>query len=145
MKYRKGYKYQLAEDEIFYTDIRCGVEIETQFITLNVDGVLTVKSGYAWDGPSGPTFDRKTNMRGSVAHDALYQLIRQKWLGEAWRENADDYIAECWIKDGMWKWLANSEKKALKKFAAFAADPTNVKKVYEAPAKKYMLKRKLDI
>jgi hypothetical protein len=113
---------------------------------LTMDGVLTVKSGYAWDGPSGPTFDRKTNMRGSVAHDALYQLMRQKWLGEAWREKADDFIAKCWIEDGMFKWLANKEKWFLKKFAAPAADPTNVKKIYEAPAQKYIQpKRKIDI
>lgn len=133
MKYRKGYKYQLAEDEIFITDICGGKDVKTQFISLSEDGVLTIKSGYAWDGPSGPTFDRKTNMRGSLAHDALYQLIRQKWLDDAWRKKADDFIAKCWIEDGMWKWLANTEKFALKKFASAAADPKNAKKVYEAP------------
>jgi hypothetical protein len=145
MKYTKGYKYQLHEDEIFYTDIRAGKEIKTQFIELDMDGKLLVKSGYAWDGPSGPTIDRSTNMRGSVAHDALYQLMRNKLLGGAWREKADDYICKCWIEDGMYEWLADIETKALKKYAGFAADPKNAKKIYEAPDKKYLLKRKLDI
>jgi len=145
MRYRKGYKYQLEDDEVFYTSIFPLVDIVTQFIDLTTTGKLTVKSGYAWDGPSGPTFDRKSNMRGSVAHDALYQLIRQKLLDNICREKADDFIAQCWIEDGMWPWLANTEKVTLKKFGGPAADPKNAKKIYEAPAPKYMLKRKLDI
>lgn len=145
MKYRKGYKYQLAEDEVFRTSIYPGIDIDTQFINLTRDGTLTVRSGYAWDGASGPTIDTKSSMRGSLCHDALYQLIRQKWLPETWRKKADDEIYKCLVQDGMWKWRAKIWRRELKKFAGFAADPKNVKKVYEAPAKSYMLKRKLDI
>lgn len=134
MKYRKGYKYQLAGTTIFrQTGIYPGTRIETQFIILNKNGDLVVKSGYAWDGPSGPTIDRKTNMRGSLAHDALYQLMRQGRLELKWRRKADALIKKCWIEDGMWPWLASIETKALGDFAAFAADPKNAKKVYEAP------------
>ena len=145
MKYRKGYKYQLAEDEVFETNIYPKIEVKTQFINLKLDGLLTIKSGYAWDGPSGPTIDRNENMRGSLAHDAFYQLIRNGWLEKKWRKVADDYICICWIQDGMFPWLAKTEKKALKAFAGPAASPKRVRKVYEAPAKKYLLKRKLDI
>jgi hypothetical protein len=33
--------------------------------------------GYAWNGPSGPTLDTRNFMRGSLVHDALYQLMRE--------------------------------------------------------------------
>ena len=133
MQYRKGYKYQLAADEVFLTKIFAGKDIDTQFISLSKDGTLIVKSGYAWDGPSGPTLDRKTNMRGSLAHDALYQLVRQELLAKSWRPRCDDYMQQCCIEDGMWKSWARLYRRELKKFAAFAADPKNAKKVYQAP------------
>ena len=71
MKYTKGYLYQLAEDEYFQTRIRPDVHIVTDFIELNLQGLLRGKRGYAWDGPSGPTKDRKTNMRASLGHDMI--------------------------------------------------------------------------
>jgi len=133
MKYRKGYKYQLAGDVMFITEIHPGSNIVTKFIELRRNGSLLVRSGYAWDGPSGPTFDRKSNMRGSLAHDALYQLLRQELLVESWREKADELICSIWIEDGMWPWLARMETRMLKRFAGPAADPKNAKKVYEVP------------
>ena len=136
MKYRKGYKYQLAEDESFeYTGILPGEDIVTEFISLFQDpiGLLIVRRGYAWDGPSGPTWDRKENMRGSLAHDALYQLIRQKQIGPHWRLKADAYMAKCCIEDGMMEFWANLYRRELGKFAGFAADPKNAKKIYEVP------------
>jgi hypothetical protein len=41
---------------------------------------LTVEKGYAWDGPSGPVIDAKENIRASLDHDALYQLMRNEEL-----------------------------------------------------------------
>lgn len=133
MKYKKGFKYQLYKDEVFLTGIPCGKRIKTQFIHMDETGKLTVLSGYAWDGPSGPTIDRKTNMRGSLAHDALYQLIRNKWLEPHWRLKADKFMQQCCVEDGMNKLWAKLYKRELSKFASFAADPANAKKVYEAP------------
>ena len=134
MKYRKGYKYQLAEDEVFsFIGIVPGKDIVNDFISLFRDGMLIIHKGYAWDGPSGPTIDRKTNMRGSLAHDALYQLMREGLIERKWRLKADELIKKCWIEDGMYPWLAAVETKALNSFAAYAADPRNTKEVYEAP------------
>lgn len=133
MKYRNGYKYQLAEDEYFKTDIIPLLEIKAQFIELNLEGLLLVKSGYAWDGPSGPTYDRKENMRGSLGHDALYQLIRNGLLDKKWRKRADEYMCIWCIEDGMWKPWAKLYCRELGKFGGFAADPKNVKKIYEVP------------
>jgi len=145
MKYRKGYKYQLAEDEIFYTNICPPENIATQFIELTAGGVLTVKSGYAWDGASGPTIDTVNAMRGPCAHDAFYQLMRMQLLRSLWRKKADNFMYKCLIEDGMSKLRASLWRREVGKFAGFAADPKRVKKVYEAPAQKYLLKRKLDI
>ena len=145
MKYRKGYKYQLAEDEIFYTNICPPENIVTQFIELTAGGVLTVKSGYAWDGASGPTIDTVNAMRGPCAHDALYQLMRMKLIAGSLRYLADDFMYQCLIEDGMSQFRASLWRREVGKFAGFAADPKRVKKVYEAPAPKYLLKRKLDI
>lgn len=133
MKYRKGYKYQLADTEVHQTSIRPGELKESEFISLHANGVLSIKRGYAWDGASGPTIDTKSSMRGSLIHDALYQLIRQKKLASAYREKADEEMYSCLIEDGMWKWRAKLWRRELKKFAGFAADPENAKKVYTAP------------
>ena len=70
VSYRKGYKYQLAEDFSQYVAIYPEKDIKTQFIHLAMDGRLTILSGYAWDGPSGPTIDTKSSIRGSLIHDA---------------------------------------------------------------------------
>ena len=134
MKYTKGYLYQLAEDEYFQTRIRPKEHIITDFIELNIQGLLRGKRGYAWDGPSGPTKDRKTNMRASLGHDMIYQLLRLGLLDNKWREVADKHLAEWCKEDGMWKWWADHYYgEGCKDFAASAADPKNKKKVYEVP------------
>ena len=39
------------------------------------NGKLTIKAGFAWDGPSGPSIDTKAFIRASLVHDALYRLM----------------------------------------------------------------------
>ena len=100
----KPYKYQLTklysiEIDIFLQDsIYIG-----KFVNLFVDGVLLIKKGYAWDGPSGPTIDIKSFMRGSLIHDALCQLIEEDKLNPAHRKSADLLLRKFCIEDGMWK------------------------------------------
>jgi hypothetical protein len=74
IRYRSGYKYQLVDASSVEVNIRPAAQIDTDYIALTADGLLTVKKSYAWDGPSGPTIDTKNFMRGSLVHDALYQL-----------------------------------------------------------------------
>jgi hypothetical protein len=130
--YRSGYKYQLAKTYSIKIDI-LDRDIETDYIKLNVDGVLTIKKGYAWDGPSGPTIDTHTFMRGSLVHDALYQLIREGYLDHEHRLYADELIRDICIQDGMWLFRANYTYDALHKYADYAANPKNKKKIKEAP------------
>lgn len=102
--YRAGYKYQLAKDYTIQTVIRPLQDVVTPFILITVDGLLTVKTGYAWDGPSGPTVDTKNFMRGSLVHDALYQLMRSRLIDCGWREKADEELRRICMEDGM-SWL----------------------------------------
>jgi len=103
----KGYKYdlccevrwpvpELAEVPHFYNG----------YLSL-VGGELRIKEGYAWDGPSGPTIDTKTFMRGSLIHDALYQLMREgALLPAAHRKYADELLRVVCLMDGMSKFRA---------------------------------------
>ena len=100
IKYRAGYKYQLAADYSIKTNI-LGYDIDTEYIRLAPDGILTLREGYAWDGCSGPTKDDKTNMRGGLIHDGLYQLMREGHLPEEVRIIADCMLKNICIEDGM--------------------------------------------
>jgi hypothetical protein len=104
IRYREGYKYVLDKTYSIQTAVKPGANIATPFLGLNTDGVLTIQAGYAWDGPSGPTVDSKNFMRGSLAHDALYQLMREKELDCGWRETADQELRRICREDGM-SWL----------------------------------------
>lgn len=97
----KGYKYQLLETYQIQTSIQPVKAIRTQFIVLLPNGLLTVFAGYAWDGPSGPTFDTKNFMRGSLVHDALYQLIRIGLLPKEARRPCDKELCRLCLEDGM--------------------------------------------
>ena len=97
--YSGGYKYQLKSD--YVVDVGIGLAVNTQFLVLTGNGDLFIKSGYAWDGPSGPTFDSKNFMRGSLVHDALYQLMRCGHIPEGYREHADRLLQKICIEDGM--------------------------------------------
>ena len=55
--HKTGYKYQLQEDSVTATGIKLAMLINTEYIQRGTDGTLTIKEGYAWDGPSGPTID----------------------------------------------------------------------------------------
>ena len=95
MYYRKlhKYKYQVVEkDEDFPTKIYPDEHIINHFLVLKKNGLLIVRKGYCWDGPSGPTIDTKTFMRGSLVHDALYQLINNNKISRSYRKQADELL-----------------------------------------------------
>ena len=98
IKYRslRHWKYELLEATKCEVDIPEAVG--TEYITVNA-GALFVHARYAWDGPSGPTFDTKTFMRGSLFHDALCQLICDGALDKKYRKYADELLRVHMLED----------------------------------------------
>ena len=133
VKYRTGYKYQLAADLIYQTDFNIDAPIYTARIDLNCDGILTVREGYASDGVSGPVIDRKTNMRGGFIHDALYQLMRMGELPNYLWRDADKEFAKVLKEDGAWGWVIKIDLLGLKIAGGSAAHPDKRKRIYSAP------------
>lgn len=131
--YRSGYKHQLAETYSIDTPFRPEEAIELEFISLSASGRLTIKGGYAWDGPSGPTIDSPCSMRGALVHDAIYQLIRYGKLPASARDIGDSMALDIWREDGMSKLRSCIWYRSISRFAAFAADPKNKKVVKVAP------------
>lgn len=131
IRYRKGYKYQLVEDYFHQTGIT-GYTVHDEFIQLTTTGMLSISAGYAWDGPSGPAIDTKSFLRGSLVHDALYQLIRDQKINESHRLDADHILYDTCRADGMNMVRAYMVKKAVNWFGGSAAEG-NPYPIMEAP------------
>ena len=131
--YRGGYKYQLNQSYSIQTEIKPEEVFETDYLSLSLDGLLTVKKGYAWDGPSGPTIDTLNFMRGSLVHDAFYQLMRGRFLDkEEWREPADRLLQSHCKEDGMSSIRAWVVYLGVRFGGGPSADPANAKPVIRA-------------
>lgn len=131
--YKEGYKYQLTRNYNIKTSI-LGHSINTAYINLTTNGRLYIKKGYAWDGPSGPTIDTLSFMRGSLVHDALYQLMRENLLDkDVYRDTADILLKDICATDGMVKGFTWVVYKLVKLLASSAADPSNKKPNIKAP------------
>lgn len=144
MKYREttNYKYQTVEDYAIPVKIFPKIDIyepnpENPFLKLSRNGVLTIFKGYSWDGPSGPTLDTKNFMRGSLVHDALYQLIRQNKISLEHREYADEVLKKLCLEDGMSSFRAEYIFKSVRYFGESSAKPSDKKeqqeRILEAP------------
>ena len=135
--YRKGYKYQLARPYHTQTHIfpPKGQKLPgaNGFITLHPDGFLDIESGYAWDGASGPAADTPKFMRGSLVHDALYQLLRAGQLLPIHREAVDELLYKNCLEDGMCRVKAYIAWKAVRCFGASAASTRSLKQIVKAP------------
>jgi hypothetical protein len=141
--YRGGYKYQLCEDYSVDVGICPEKPVNNHFLQLSCEGLLTIREGYAWDGASGPARDTKGIMRGSLVHDALYQLMREGYLDhEVFREVADRLLQKIFIEDSkqsQWFWRMISKPRAwwvykgVRWFADPFADPAHKRPVLYAP------------
>jgi len=132
--YKDGYKYQLKETYRLILDINPAEPIDTEYIDLDTQGNITIYEGYAWDGPSGPTIDTLSFMRGSLVHDALYQLMRDGYLDHViYREAADRILQRICKEDGMWSLRAWWVYHGVRLFADPAADPASKRPLIRAP------------
>ena len=134
IEYKGGYKYQLVVEYSVSVSVMPQADIRTDYVDLTTEGQLIMKKGYAWDGPSGPTIDTSTFMRGSLVHDALYQLMRNDLISEdEWRKQADKEMRRICREDGMCRARAWWTYWAVRLFAGKAASKEKRKKVKVAP------------
>ena len=117
MEYRKitNYKYQTTHHcscvlplDLFHALPKTGaVGTGAAYILLDFHSrTLQIKKGYCWDGPSGPTIDTDDFIRGSLFHDAWYQVMREHSWYRQFRDDADRLLMAMCIEDGMWSWRA---------------------------------------
>lgn len=102
IKYRSGYKYQLAEDYFHALpfDFDSVVPFSDGFLRWS-PSILIIKAGYAWDGASGPAIDTSDIMRASLVHDALYQCIRQGYIPHELKSACDSEFKRICEESGM--------------------------------------------
>jgi len=132
--YKGGYKYQLKARYVVSISIKPTKAIRTKYIALSTKGLLTIREGYAWDGPSGPTIDTLSFMRGSLVHDALYQLMRENYLDhDTYREAADRTLQSICKEDGMWRIRAWWVYQGVRFFGKPASDPADDRPITFAP------------
>ena len=116
IQYTSGYKYQLHQNAVFMLPAEfAGAFFDSGHIAL-MECKLLIRAGYAWDGASGPTWDSKNSMQGSLVHDALYQAIRLGLLPRALKKESDDLLQSICISDGMSRIRAGLWHRAVQKF-----------------------------
>jgi len=136
IKYKSGYKYQLNEEYQQTIDVVPEIDVSSEggYVSLTKEGELTIKKGYAWDGPSGPTRDTPNFMRGSLVHDALYQLMRNELLKRKRdKDPADRLLQKMCREDGMSRLRAWVVYKGLQIGGKAATLEENKKEVITAP------------
>lgn len=106
--YRRIYDYALDADFNLATHLRPPETASIpkgdgsgDWIRLDTDGNLFIANGFSWDGASGPALDTPSFMRGSCAHDALYQLCKSGALPRSFRKDADRLLLWLCRLDGM--------------------------------------------
>lgn len=121
--FKSGYKYQLTRDYRIELEVIPFRPICLPFISMYTAGDMVIKSGYAWNGASGPTLDTKNTMAGSLVHDALYQLIRLRLIDPKYKEYADRVLKEICIEDGMCPGRATVWYQAVRVFGWKSCEP----------------------
>ncbi len=98
------YKYRVAEDYTINLErwgINPSIDILGPGISLKVGGDFTLHKGWLSDGPSGPTIDHPSFMRGALLHDGGYELIRLGLIDPSWRERFDHMLKGICVESGM--------------------------------------------
>ncbi|NRA92795.1 MAG: hypothetical protein HRU26_08940 [Psychroserpens sp.] len=97
----KGFK--LLETISIQTDIK-GFSLHTEFVSLTVDGLLTIRAGFLWNA-SGPTIDTKNTREATCYHDAIYVLANFGLFNgpcsQSVRKKADVLMYRMLRKNGM--------------------------------------------
>ena len=134
ISYKDGYKYQVKADYVSDIGIRPDRPVDMEYLALSEDGKITIRNGYAWDGPSGPTIDTLNFMRGSLVHDALYQLMTEGELdADVCKDQADRLLQRMCKDDGMSSLRAWGVYQGVRVFGRPATSSANLKPLTKAP------------
>ena len=98
MKYRKGFKYQLAADVVFDLGAIPDEEVDKLYFSLDMNGILTAKKGYAWNGANVYP-DTRAILRGSCGHDAGLQIIGMNLLDKSHKKTVDELLRKTYYED----------------------------------------------
>lgn len=132
--FRAGYRYQLAKTYLTSLEyVKPPTDIWFDWTCLTAGGFIEIRKDYAWDGPSGPAMDTKNAMRGSLVHDACYQLLRLGFLDPVLREAIDREYRRICREDGMSRLRAWIHFRALRRFASGAAEHKSERQIQTAP------------
>lgn len=126
MQYRelRNYKYLVMEDYSVQTNIKPANDLVFRFMELSTTGVLIVRKSYAWDGATAFPITPNTMLRGSLVHDALYQLMQLRALDyKKDRILADKMLKQLCLEDGMLFFEAVLVYNAVRLFGASHAKP----------------------
>ena len=99
----RRWKYRLDEQVRVRTDWYPPVTLRLSHFRLDPDSVLTLETGFMWDGPSGPTWDTPNWMLPSAVHDAFYRLLTEDLIPDRakCRKHADDLMYAMLRERGM--------------------------------------------
>lgn len=132
--YRAGYRFQLAQDYLLQIGIIPEKAASLLFVRLSADGYLTIKEGYAWDGATGLPGTPPCMIRGSLVHDALYQLIREGFLPVDDRDKADRLLQAIVLEDGGDHAFSEVVYQAVRLLGAVYVTKNKERPVMEAPS-----------
>jgi len=118
--YRKGYDNVLkAEAEFTLPPEFSPYSYDGKWLKLK-DCKLWFAEGFCWNGASGPTYDTKSSIQGSLIHDALYTLMVENVIPRTMQHACDKVLESRCVEDGMWAWRAKLWRIALSKFGKSA-------------------------
>lgn len=90
------WNYETDKDHVEAVEMP-GVCIQTEYITIG-SGFMDIETYYAWNG-ANVIKDKPDNMRASLFHDALYQLMNMGELGLEWRKCADQLFRDIYLRE----------------------------------------------
>jgi hypothetical protein len=107
--YHKLYIYQIERPVQIKTDVRdnyglvpCREEpAGAPWVQLTSDGIINIRKDYSWDGATGPVFNTPDILLGSLVHDGLYQLMRERKIPLSCRAGADSTLRRICRENGM--------------------------------------------
>lgn len=107
-----------------------GYDYEDDFVKLNHQGFITVKTGFKW-GASSLTVDTKSSRRASLIHDAIFYMsykgVFQGPFSKDIMHESNSILYHMCLADGMWRWRAKAWFEALE-LGSSASWESNLKK-----------------